>query len=94
MARNEIHGNEPLTKTDFGILEDGSYGNGEIAFTVVATIPSVSTFHTMMFTAIWAYNIALLPTRIPNCPSATFLRAKVVCEFEDAIEATEVYHNP
>ena len=59
---------------------------------MVATVSSVLAFYTMVFAAVWANDIVLIPTGITDNSTALVFRIKVVGEFENAIESAEVYH--
>ena len=62
VGRYKVHCNEPLDKRQLCILKDGSDKTGKILSTVLAAESSIFTGGTMVFTAVWAYNVAVSPT--------------------------------
>jgi hypothetical protein len=59
---------------------------------VVATITSVSTFHTMVLTAMGANHI-ITPTNLRKCLLASVLVVEVVDDCDNRFELCEIYHN-
>lgn len=92
VAGDKIHGEEPLDKRNLGILEDSTYGDGEVRLAVAAMESSVSTADTMVLPAERTDNVILIPTGFEDSLAALVLGVKVRSEFVYAIELTEVNH--
>ena len=92
MGADKIHRNEPFTKTDFGVLEDSPYQDGEVLSTFGTTEQSVLADITVVSSAIRTDNIVFLPTRIEDCLPAFGLAIEVVGEGEYGVESSKVYH--
>lgn len=86
VARNEVHGKEPLHKGNLRVLENSAYSDGEIALAVRTAITAVLAFYAVVSTAVGAYNITVSPTAVTDGAAATFLAVEVGGKFEDAIE--------
>ena len=62
VGRNEVHRNEPLDKRQLCVLKDGSDKTGKVLSTVLAAESPILAGGTVMFTAVWAYNVAVSQT--------------------------------
>ena len=92
VAGDKVHCKKPFHQRNLGILKDSTYGNGEIRLAMAAMKSAIGTAHTVMLPAERTYNIVLVPSWFKDCPAASFLGIKIIGEFVDAIEVTEVYH--
>lgn len=92
MARDKVHGEEPLGKRNLGILEDSAYGDGEIRLALAAMKSAVSTAGAVVLPAERADDVILVPTGLKDSLAAPVLGVEVRCEFVYAIELSEVNH--
>lgn len=92
VAGDKIHGEKPLHKRNLGILEDSTYGNGEVRLAVAAMESSVSTADAMVLPAERTYNVILVPTGLKDSLATLVLGVEVRSEFVYAVELAEVNH--
>ena len=97
VTADKVHSHKPLTQGYLGVLKDSADLLAEILVALGTAEPAVSTFMTVVLTAVGANNILLVtdsPTGINDCLTAFVLGAEINSNRIKGVEFAEINHNP
>lgn len=78
MRRDKVHCHKPLAEANLGILEDCTYGYGELVLKVLADIATILADVGMGRTTVRTYSLTIAPMLLGNGLLADFLRREVI----------------